>query len=109
MIGGAMDSDRDVNVERRTPRPFKFYFGQGQIVEEVSCQSRWHQPTIQLLEWDDGELSLRFCSYTHDGRFQRNPLVVSARDLAQLAARADKGGRLKPLLELLGGTRSTDG
>ncbi len=104
-----MDSDRDVNVERRTPRPFKFYLGQGQIVEEVSCQSRWHQPTIQLLEWDDGELSLRFCSYTHDGRFQRNPLVVSARDLAQLAARADKGGRLKPLLELLGGTRSTDG
>ncbi len=104
-----MGSEHDANVERRTPRPFKFYFGQGQIVEEVSCQSRWHQPTIQLLEWDDGELSLRFCSYSHDGRFQRNPLVVSASDLAHLAARASKGGRLKPLLEILGGTPSTDG
>ena len=103
-----MGSDQDANVERQTPRPFKFYFGQGQIVEEVSCQSRWHQPTIQLLEWDDGDLSLRFCSYTHDGRFQRNPLVVSARDLETLAARADPGGRLKPLLEVLGGSGSTE-
>ena len=103
-----MASDLDANVERPTPRPFKFYFGQGQIVEEVSCQSRWHQPTIQLLEWDDGDLSLRFCSYTHDGRFQRNPLVVSASDLATLAARADPGGRLKPLLEILGGSESAE-
>lgn len=103
-----MSSDREANVERRTPRPFKFYFGQGQIVEEVSCQSRWHQPTIQLLEWDDGDLSLRFCSYTHDGRFQRNPLVVSARDLKTLAARADPDGRLKPLLEVLGGSDAAE-
>lgn len=103
-----MGSDPDSNAERPLPRPFKFYFGQGQIVEEVSCQSRWHQPTIQLLEWDDGELSLRFCSYTHDGRFQRNPLVVSSRDLATLAAKASRGGRLKPLLELFGGSVSTE-
>lgn len=103
-----MGSDPDENGERQIPRPFKFYFGEGQIVEEISCQSRWHQPTIQLLEWDDGELSLRFCSYTHDGRFQRNPLVVSARDLAALAARANPSGRLKPLLEVLGGTESTE-
>ena len=96
-----MDSDSDVSAERPTPRPFKFYFGQGQTVEGISCQSRWHQPTVQLLEWDDGELSLRFCSYTHDGRFQRNPLVLSARDLA---ARASPKGRLKPLLETLGGS-----
>ena len=103
-----MGSDPDLNAERPTPRPFKFYFGQGQIVEEISCQSRWHQPTIQLLEWDDGELSLRFCSYTDDGRFQRNPLVVSARDLAALAAKASPKGRLKPLLEMLGGSESTE-
>ena len=103
-----MGSDLDANVERPTPRPFKFYFGQGQIVEEISCQSRWHQPTIQLLEWDDGGLSLRFCSYTHDGRFQRNPLVVSASDLATLAAKASPDGRLKPLLELLGGSESPE-
>ena len=103
-----MGSDPDSSTDRPLPRPFKFYFGQGQIVEEISCQSRWHQPTIQLLEWDDGHLSLRFCSYTHDGRFQRNPLVVSAHDLVSLAAKASPDGRLKPLLELLGGSDSTE-
>ncbi len=35
-----MGSNPDSNAERPLPRPFKFYFGQGQIIEEVSCRSR---------------------------------------------------------------------
>jgi hypothetical protein len=86
---------------RSLPRPYSFPWGSGQVVEEVSVQGEWHEPTIQLLESDDGGLSVRFCSYTHGGRFQRNPLVVSADDLAGLAAVLDGAPRLRGLLSAL--------
>ena len=75
--------------ERKLPRPFSFPFGSGQIVEEVSYEGQYHLPTVQLLEWDDGSLSVRFCSYTHSGRFQRNPLVVSEPDLKKVGPALD--------------------
>jgi hypothetical protein len=71
------------------------------VVEEVSVNGEWHEPTIQLLESDDGDLSVRFCSYTHAGRFQRNPLVVSVEDLAGLVAALDQSPRLRELLSLV--------
>ena len=71
------------------------------MVEEASVNGEWHEPTIQLLESDDGDLSVRFCSYTHSGRFQRNPLVVSADDLAALSAALDQTPRLRELLSLV--------
>ena len=51
----------------QAPRPFSFPWGGGQIVEEVFVESEHHVPTIQLLEYEDGSLSVRFCSYTHTG------------------------------------------
>ena len=87
--------------ERRLPRPFSFPFGSGQIVEEVVYESEHHVPTLQLLEWEDGRLSVRFCSYTHAGRFQRNPLVVSEPDLTALGRALDAAPRLKALLHAL--------
>ena len=89
--------------ERKLPRPFSFPFGSGQIVEEVSYEGQYHLPTVQLLEWDDGSLSVRFCSYTHSGRFQRNPLVVSEPDLKKLGRALDAAPRLKKLLRTLAG------
>ena len=86
---------------RKLPRPFEFPFGRGQIVEEVSYEGEHHVPTVQLLEWEDGRLSLRFCSYTHAGRFQRNPLVVSESDLTNLGRALDTAPRLKRLLHTL--------
>ena len=70
---------------RKLPRPFSFPWGGGQIVEEVFVESEHHVPTIQLLEYEDGSLSVRFCSYTHSGRFQRNPVMMSADDMKGLA------------------------
>ena len=86
---------------RVLPRPYSFPWGSGQVVEEVSVNGEWHEPTVQLLESDDGTLSVRFCSYSHAGRFQRNPLVVSADDLAGLAGALGESPRLRELLSLV--------
>jgi hypothetical protein len=88
-------------MPRDVPRPFSFPWGSGQVVEEASANGEWHQPTIQLLEYDEGGYSIRFCSYTHSGRFQRNPLVVSDDDLAGLKAALNDTPRLRKLLRSL--------
>ncbi len=58
---------------RQVPRPFAFYWGGGQIVEEASFTGKYTEPAIQLLEYDGhpGEYGIRFCYYSLDGRFQR--------------------------------------
>ena len=55
---------------RFLPRPFQFHWGKGTVVEEASIKAPYNEPTIQLLEYDDGSLSVRFCYYqgTHFGR-----------------------------------------
>ena len=37
---------------RKVPRPFKMPWGKGMVVEEASISSRYHEPTVQLLEFD---------------------------------------------------------
>ena len=69
---------------RPLPRPFSFSWGGGQVVEEASVSGEYHEPTIQLLEYEDGSLTVRFCSFNHAGQFQRSPLMVSEADLAPL-------------------------
>jgi hypothetical protein len=86
---------------RKLPRPFSFPWGGGQIVEEVYVESEHHVPTIQLLEYEDGSLSVRFCSYTHSGRFQRNPLMMSADDMKALARAMQHAPRLRKLVGAL--------
>lgn len=83
---------------RKLPRPFSFPWGGGQIVEEVFVESEHHVPTIQLLEYEDGSLSVRFCSYTHSGRFQRNPVMMSADDMKGLARALKETPRLQKLV-----------
>jgi hypothetical protein len=84
--------------QRKLPRPFSFPWGGGQIVEEVFVEGEHHVPTIQLLEYEDGALSVRFCSYSHSGRFQRNPLMVSADDMKGLARALREAPRLQKLV-----------
>ena len=72
---------------RKLPRPFTMHWGGGQVVEEAWFESEFHQPTIQLLQYDDGpmagEISIRFCSFV-GGRFQRSPLIINETDLEPL-------------------------
>ncbi len=83
---------------RTVPRPFALHWGDGQIVEEAAYTGQHHEPSLQLLEFEDGSLALRFCYYDHAGRFQRSPLIVSNEEVAGLRAALAGAPRLRSLL-----------
>lgn len=88
---------------RTLPRPFALHWGGGSIVEEASYAGEHHEPALQLLEFDDGSLSIRFCYYDHAGRFQRSPVVVSKDEMRGLKAALADSPRLRSLLrEMVG-------
>src|ERR1700736_4578515 len=70
---------------RTLPRPFTMNWGSGQITEEAAHAGEWKESRIQLMEYTDGEAaggwSIRFCYYSHDGRFQRGPLMMDEPDV----------------------------
>ena len=68
---------------RKIPRPFKMPWGTGMVIEEAYVTSKYHQPTIQLLQFNNGDKVIRFCSY-NEGRFSRVPLMVDEKDLRRL-------------------------
>jgi hypothetical protein len=67
---------------REVPRPFKFHWGGGEIIEEASYTGRYTEPAIQLLEYEGhpGAYGIRFCYYNHGGRFQRSPMMLDGTD-----------------------------
>ena len=75
-------------------------WGGGMVVEEVSIVSKYHEPTIQLLEFDNGDKLLRFCSYSH-GRFSRSPLMIDEKDLRRLGKAIVKGKEIRNLISKL--------
>ena len=89
------------HISRRIPRDFNLHWGKGQIVEEAFSEGQYHQPSIQLLEFEDGSLSLRFCYYNHDGRFQRSPLIMGGEDIDRLRDAVAVNHRLRDLLRQL--------
>ena len=86
--------------DRTVPRPFTMHWGGGQIIEEASYQGQYHEPAIQLLKFDDGSTTIRFCYYS-DGRFQRSPLMVSQNELPAMKAALKKTPKLRALLKKL--------
>ena len=83
---------------RILPRPFALHWGSGRIVEEAAYDGQHHEPSLQLLEFEDGSLSLRFCYYDHAGRFQRSPLIVGNDEVAGLRNALAGVPRLRSLL-----------
>ena len=90
---------------RRLPRPFEMHWGSGEIVEEASYAGEYHEPTIQLMEYTEGDaagsFSIRFCTYNHAGRFQRSSLMVSEADLDGLRDALRSTPRLRAILRRL--------
>ena len=76
-------------------------WGKGAIVEEITAVGQWHEPAIQLLRYEDGSESVRFCSYDHNGRFQRSPLIVDAPLLSQLGRSLASSPKLRAHLARL--------
>jgi hypothetical protein len=89
------------NGSRRIPRDFNLHWGKGQIVEEASIQGEHHQPSVQLLEFQDGSLSIRFCYYNQHGRFQRSPLIMGEEEICLLGHAVSENRRLHALLSAL--------
>ena len=92
-------------ANRKVPRPFSFHWGNGVIAEEATTDGEYHAPSIQLLEYTEGEAagstSVRFCYYSLDGRFQRSPLLIDEADLDGLREAIKKTPRLRGLLKRL--------
>lgn len=88
-------------MSRQVPRPFTLHWGKGQIVEEATAVTPYHEPAIQLLEFEDGSLSVRFCYYDLRGRFQRSPLMVGKTAIRSLRGSLRRLPRLRRLLKRL--------
>jgi hypothetical protein len=90
---------------RTLPRPFTYHWGSGQIVEEAAYAGEHHEPSIQLLEYDDGDhtgaWSVRFCFYNPRGHFQRSPLVIGSDELTGLRKALRGAPKLRRLLKKL--------
>ncbi len=83
---------------RTLPRPFALHWGSGRIVEEATYAGQHHEPSLQLMEFDDGSLAGRFCSYDHAGRFQRSPLIVGNDEVVGLKKALADEPKLRALL-----------
>ena len=84
------------------PKTFSLHWGSGIVEEESQIQCEYHIPTIQLLKFTEGEAKgtreIRFCHYNHEGRFQRSPLILDAKDVPRFKRALEKTPKLKKLL-----------
>ena len=77
-------------------------WGVGRIVEEVSVVRPHWEPTIQLMEYDDGSYALRFCYY-QGPRFGRGPMIAEDEALDQFAEALSDSPRIRSMLRRLAG------
>ena len=81
------------------------HWGRGEIVEEATFEGEYHEPTIQLLSYTEGEaagsFSVRFCSYNHRGQFQRSPLMLGPDEIGGLRRALAETPRLRDILRQL--------
>lgn len=84
---------------RKVPRSFKMPWGKGKIIEEASIETEFHEPTLQLMKFDNGHYALRFAHYSPKGVFQRSPLMLDTNELKKLKRAVSKTKLLKKFLK----------
>lgn len=82
------------------PRPFELPWGKGHVTAEASIETPYNEPTIQLLQFDDGAQALRFC-VCHGGDLLEKPLIVDETDLPKLRRAIQHAPKLAALLKKL--------
>ena len=86
-------------------RRFNFHWGSGVVAEEARFEGEHHNPAIQLLRYDEGEMAgrvaVRFCFFNDRGRFQRSPLMISDNELAEMRTALEATPELRELLKKL--------
>jgi hypothetical protein len=89
----------------KAAKPFSYHWGSGYVAEEVRVEGEHHVPTLQLLKYTEGEaagqVSVRFCHYSHRGAFQRTPLLMSPAELDEMRAALKQTPELLALLKQL--------
>ena len=84
---------------------FSFGWGNGVIAEEAQVENRWDIPTLQLMKYTDGQaigrISIRFCHYSHEGRFRRSPLMMSEDDIDAMREELKETPKLRASLSRL--------
>ncbi len=85
------------------PRRFALHWGEGVVAEEVRVEGEHHDPAVQLLQFDDGAVAVRFCYFNKRGRFQRSPLIVGTDEIDALRDALRDQPRLHALLAALVG------
>ncbi len=86
--------------ETGLPRPFELAWGRGRIVAEASIETPFNEPTIQLLEFEDGARAVRFC-VCHRGDMLDKPVIVDEADMARLKRAIQQSPPLAALLKEL--------
>lgn len=83
-------------------RPFNYHWGSGYVAEEARVRGPHHSPTIQLLRYTEGQaaggVSIRFCHYSHAGRFARSPLLMSIEEIGMMREALLETPELRELL-----------
>jgi hypothetical protein len=87
---------------RKIPRKFSMPWGDGQVVEEVGVDTEHNELVIQLLRYDDDHPdTLRFCQYWLDGRFQRQPMMMGAAEMAAMRDALKASPTIREMLKSL--------
>jgi hypothetical protein len=81
-------------------RRFQLHWGGGWITEEARSRTPYHEPAIQLLSFDSGQRSIRFCYY-HEGFYQGGPLILSEEHLRNLRTEIRKNRTIHAFLKRL--------
>ncbi len=82
------------------PRRFELPWGKGRITAEASIETPFNEPTVQLLEFDDGTRAVRFC-LCHRGDMLDKPVIVDEADLPRLQREVQRSPALAALLKQL--------
>ena len=87
---------------RKVPRKFAMPWGEGQVVEEVGVDTEHNEVVIQLLRYNDFDgTTIRFCQYWLDGRFQRQPMMLSVETIPALREALKSAPEIRTLLQEL--------
>ena len=77
-------------------------WGDGQVVDEIGVDTEYNEVVIQLLRYDEFEGdTLRFCQYWLDGRFQRQPMMLSADAIPAVREALKQSPAIRDLLKSL--------
>ena len=72
------------------------------MAEEDTGEGEHHSPTLQLLKYTKGEaagnVSVRFCHYSHRGSFSRSPLMMSPGEIDMMREALRETPELRELL-----------